>query len=167
MYFSDFYKDKDSIELIAAEIIISLRQINFSLLQKSCYNTTKVDTTFICRKHKKAKRSFVGKYLIFEETYSDTIFNLNKGDKLKFYDGNYYLNRITEKNDWEIYQFKKNADNSYSINLTNEQDDQALKEKTKEQTIFHRIKHLSNKDFKTFVKNGGFREKYTLKKYAP
>ncbi len=165
-YYSELYLEKDSIDLIGADLIISDHQIIFSLLIKSYYDLTKVDTTNLIGKHSKAKKSFLEKYIVFEEANSDTLFNINKGDQLKLYDGNYYLNHLTKKNDWVIYQFKI-SDNSFSINLTNNQDEEALINKTKSHTLFYTIKHLTNKEFKTFIAEGGFREKFTLKKYTP
>ncbi len=164
-YFSELYKEKDSIKLILGEILITERQVYLYSEQKSYYNLAKFDSSIIALKHKKEKRRVDGKYLIFEESsLVDTILNLDNSDQLKFYDGIYYLNRFIQEKDWVVYQFIISGNNIFSMNLTNEQDEKAINNTTS-RTIFYTIKHLSNKDFKRFIRNGGFREKYGLKKY--
>lgn len=168
MYFTDLYKSHDSLTLISADIVITDRLVYFDLNLKSYYEISKVDTSRVAANHKKEKKTIEGKYLVFNGFGKDTILNLKKQDKLKYFNGSYYLNHLIAKKDWEIYQVEIKKDNKLSLNLTNEQDEKQItkNDSAKWRPLIYNTVHLSNEQFKEFTEHGGFRTRYGLKKYA-
>ncbi len=162
-YFGDLYKSRDSINYISANVSISATVAYYYINYYSFYKMAKVDTARLTLKHKNEKKSIDGKYVIFAGSLADTLLNLSKEDKLKLFNGTYYFNRCGANKDWEIFQFALNKDHSYSINLTNEEDEKLLKG-NRIDTIrtFNSYIHLTDEMFKEFVQKGGFRTRYKL-----
>ena len=165
-YYSGLYKSRDSISYISADFSISNKLVYYSINFSSYYNISKTDTSMAALKHKSEKKRIEGNYLIFEDKNTDSIINTANGDKIKYYCGSYYLNHFIAKKDWEIYQFEIKKDNTFSINMINEQDEkQLINETADSRPSLNKSIHLSNRRFKNFIQNGGFRTKYRLKKY--
>lgn len=164
-YFNNSFTLFDSCSLVSAFISVSKTKFWYNFNLKSYYKVNKFDTLRLANKHRKEKRSLKNNYLVFEGEYSDTLINLNKKDKLKFYKGKYYLNHFIAEHDWEIYQFEIAKNGLLSVNLTNKEDEKRLNNYLiKRKEIFGNIVHLSDIQFDNFIQKGGFRTKYRLKK---
>ena len=164
-YFGELYKTRDSVNYISADVTISATLAYYNINYYAFYNISKVDTARVALKHKNDKKTIDGNYLIFAGNIADTLLNLSKEDKLKLYNGTYYFNHFDTHKDWEVFQFVTNKDHSYSINMTNAEDELQLKGYMVDtNSSFNAYAHLTDEKFKEFVQKGGFRTKYKLKK---
>lgn len=166
-YFNQSFTSYDSCSLLSTVVSVSKTQVWYNFNLKSYYKISKFDTLRLASKHDDEKKSVIDDYLVFEGGYSDTLIDLNKKDKLKFYKGKYYLNHFIAEHDWEIYQVEIGRNGLLSINLTNKEDEKRLSNYLiKRMEIFGNIVHLSDSQFDNFIQKGGFRTKYRLKKQS-
>jgi len=164
---SDFIKHRDSSDIFDIRVIINSKLVLYNMTFGKSYRMDMIDTSMISKKEKFKRKAILDNYVIYEDFQIDTILNLNKKDKIKFWNGKYYLSKRISKHDWEVYQLEYLNDKEYSINLTNDEDAQKLGLDTSEwKPIFNYYVNLSNNQFKEFVDLGGFRTKYKIKKYA-
>ncbi len=164
-YFSNAFTTNDSITLFESEIIVSSTKFIYTTNVFNYYEISKFDTFRIAKKHENDKKSLEGKYLIFTERDIDTIFNIEKKDKLTYLNVKYYLNHFVKSKEWMIYQFEQKKDNNFSINMTNEEDMNVLVDTSKKWKSIFPVVSLSNKKFNEFVSKGGFRMRFGLIKY--
>ncbi len=165
-YSKDFIMLQDSVMIFSGMLTITDQLAFYSLEFSTYYQLSKFDTAQVVERHKNEIKIIQDGYLIFKESTQDTIMNLHKKDKLIQSNGKYYLNHFIDKNNWEIFQFEHVSANSYSINITNEQDrNKFIDSSDVWKPIFAPALHLSNKKFKDFVDGGGFRTKVSLQKH--
>lgn len=164
-YFSNAFNSYDSITLFYSDVIISSTKFIYTTTVSNYYEISKFDTARIAKKHENDIKSIEGKYLIFTEKDIDTIFNIEKKDRLTHLDGKYYLNHFVKSKEWMIYQFEQKKDKNFSISITSEEDMNILVDTTKKWKSIFPVVSLSNKKFNEFVLNGGFRMKFGLIKY--
>lgn len=164
---------QDSITLFSADLIVTDKLAYYSLDFTAFYKLDKVDTSRLNKKFNYKDVYVKDKFFIHTEKYSDTLLDLNKKDKLFIYKNRYYLNHYKKGNSelgkaksWGICQFEKLNLGLFSLNMTNDQDYKVLFDTNKTWQPIFPIAHLSDKKFKNFVDNGGFRQKYRLLKYA-
>lgn len=94
--------------------------------------------------------------LVFHYNAMDTLINLSRGDVVKKYKRHLYLNKNDGENSWIVYQLKKSHNKIY-FNSVNNDDEDLLKvicPKEKGKKFNPTIKQ-----FKLFLKKGGFQEK--------
>jgi len=165
-HFNNLYTTSDSVTLISATISITQNKAYYAGNLKFYYNINKVDTSRVILKHNSEKKTYDNNFIIFEGSFSDTLINLTKKDKLKLYKGKYYLNQHTDKHTWDIYQLGLRKDNLLSIGIVNRKDEEKLNKYliNKHQVLGNTV-HLSDIEFYNFIENGGFRDRYKFKKY--
>ncbi len=164
-YFSDAVKAHDSITLISGGITILEKAVIYNLEVASYYEITKFNAQRLSKKHKADVKEVIGTYLVFREKASDTLVNLNRGDKAFYFDKKYYFNHFLSEAKWEVYQFEQKKDSLFSFNMTDDKDNHILVDTTaKDWSRISPVAHVSNKEFKKFVANGGFRTKFGLTK---
>lgn len=165
-YFKDLYKKRDSTNLFSVKVNFSKSLLYYTMVSDSYYLLAKSDTARLSHKHSSNKKKLEGKYVVYEEKSVDTILNLTKEDVVKWYKDVYYLNHKVDNNDWEVYQLVVNKDKSISLNNTNKDDADDLKNFALDTNrSFNNLVHLSDKDFDEFTRKGGFRTHFRLKKY--
>ncbi len=95
-------------------------------------------------------------FLSYYYNAMDTLISLSRGDVVKKYKGHLYLNKNDGEDDWIVYQLKKSHKKIY-FNSLNSDDEDLLK------TIcpIEKGKHYNPtiKQFKLFLKKGGFQKK--------
>ncbi|MEO6304263.1 MAG: hypothetical protein ABIP51_13945 [Bacteroidia bacterium] len=164
-YFTNEVSKHDSITLISGEISIAEKYVLYTLEIASYYELTKFNAARLSKKHKADVKEVVGKHIVFREKNNDTLININRGDKLLFADGKYYFNHFLAEKKWDVFQFEQKKDGHFSFNMIDEKETSLLVDTTsKEWNPISPVAHISNKKFKKFVANGGFKTRYGLTK---
>ncbi len=163
----DFYKVADSTEYFNVIATISSRLICYKITLGKSYCLDKVDTSMIKLEADLNQKMTLDNYVYSFGSTTDTIINLNANDKFIYWNNKYYLNKMINKSDWEIYQLECIDKDLLSLNLTNNNDALALGlVKSNWEPIGSYTISLSNHQFIKFVDLGGFRTRYKIKKYA-
>lgn len=103
-------------------------------------------------------------FWVYEKSFVDTIVDLSKKDKLRMYDKAYYVNHFLSAKCWEICRLKPGPAGKLSFEMTTLKDQGKLKAFIIKQGSWKALVHLSDEQFFSFVKQGGFRQKIKFKK---
>lgn len=97
-------------------------------------------------------------YPVYEMSHVDTIANLGRKDKLKADHKVYYLNRfVSRRNAWEIFRIKATGKEGLSLGITDGKDRKILERFVLKKGTLSAVVRLSDAQFYTFIKQGGFR----------
>lgn len=164
-YYPLVYKTMDSTCIVAVDLVIEKRIVFVSWSAFNYYDLAKVDTFKIAGADRGSKSSIKDGYLCREQSGSDTIFDMDEGDLVKYFNGKYYFNHRIEKNDWEVYQLELSSNKKLSFGVTNEADERTIEKSIPiSLKMFNSSVHMNDNQFKAFVLEGGFRERHTFQK---
>lgn len=164
-YISTWDAIGDSIKLVSVNLYISPKCIFYKGNAKELYKTYLVDTAKLSLAHKGSIKKQAGDFIFFEEHIGDTIMDLSRNDKIKQYKELIFLNRSLPQQEWEIFKLEQKKEGELIMSLTNQEDKEVLIQfAINPRQLFGSTVHMKNKDFLKFVKNGGFRERFRLRK---
>lgn len=101
---------------------------------------------------------------VCEKSFVDTIIDLSKKDKLRMYDKAYYVNHFLSGKCWEICRLKPRTGGKLSFEMATQKDKEKLNAFIVKQGSWKALVHLSDEQFFSFVKQGGFRQEISFKK---
>jgi hypothetical protein len=156
----------DSFFLFVEKILVEKTHIRFVTIYKHYYKKQLVDSLKISKRLNPNQKLYSqNKYFVKIDSNELYKLELNKDFFIKNYEKFYYLNLPIRQKEWKIIQINPLNDSIIGASLTNEIDKNYLKKKlTKKDNIYGPVAVLSNREFINFVKAGGFRDKFFLKK---
>lgn len=169
-YFNKRYVTKkanvvDSIKYIDIQLIIEKEKIYYNAKIEEHFDSTKFDTASLIKRFKNEEWFYENQWLVFRQFFSDTLYRNNRRDILKKYLNDFYINQYVSKKEWDIYKLSKNQNNTLEVGTTNKTDKaQLLSYFSKNKRFPTDIVHLSNQQFISFVKSGGFRDRFHFNK---
>lgn len=121
-YYPDIYKTRDSVKTGFVHISISENVVKYAEVEKSYYDTTKLDmskiTLELTSNNKKTvvARKTIDRFILVERTETGQAVNLSGKDVLKEKDGIFYINIKNEENDWTTFQLTKGKKGMLTVN---------------------------------------------------
>lgn len=171
-YFPDIYKTRDSVKTGFVHVTISESVVKYAEVEKSYYDTTKLDmskiTLELSSNNKKTvvERKTIDRFVLVESTESGEAINLSKKDVLKEKKGIFYVNIQNAENDWTTFQIIKDKKGKLTVNTLSGDDLEDLPDNFDvESKSFSTYLHdITPEKFDYIVKHNYFTKFLVLKK---